>query len=183
MISSVNIPHGVVGAPKARHIIIVKAYKDWIQSVPNKKVWNRSLNNYIHINALSITETANLASLSYWSTYAVLHLDYILRYAEKDGPTRTPKPNENQSKFSRIQIMKCYVAKNRLGKNDCRNTQKRRPQYPVLHHCPASKKNLTGSSYPCGIIGTLQEFIQLLESCQVPAAKIQFFFYIQTFLS
>ncbi len=111
MISSVNIPHGVVGAPKARHIIIVKAYKDWIQSVQNKKVWNRSLNNYIHINALSITETANWASLSYWSTYAVLHLDYILRYAEKDGPTRTPKPNENQSKFSKIQIMKCYVAK------------------------------------------------------------------------
>ena len=89
----------------------MKAYKDWIQSVPNKKVWNRSLNNYIHINALSITEKANWASLSYWSTYAVLHLDYILRYAEKDGPTRTPKPNENQSKFSRIQIMKCYVAK------------------------------------------------------------------------
>lgn len=108
-ITASSIPRNVHGAPKARRKLILKVYRDWKSTVPAQRLWNRSLNDYIYIDGLSATETSKWASLSYWSTLAVLYLDYIIRYAEKDGPLCEPKKNQNQKNFWKIQPMKCYL--------------------------------------------------------------------------
>lgn len=109
MLISTTIPRRVPGAREMRRKLIRNVYAEWKRSVPGQKVWNNSLHDYINVNALSITETANWASLSYKSTLAVLHLDHILRYSQKWGKPYTPKNNQNQKLFNAIQEMKCYL--------------------------------------------------------------------------
>ena len=44
----------------------------------DRKIFNKSLDDYIHVKYISINETAGHASLRYLSTLAVLQLDAIL---------------------------------------------------------------------------------------------------------
>ena len=80
---------------KIREEIISQVYSRWIEENPDKRVYNRSLKDYINIRYLSITETRRHAAKSYTSTLALLQLDTILRYAIKVGK---PKPTKRGSK-------------------------------------------------------------------------------------
>ncbi len=52
-----NIPQGnSKDELKAREEIISQVYRKWIENNPDKRVYNRSLKDYINIKYLSITE-------------------------------------------------------------------------------------------------------------------------------
>ena len=103
-----NIPQGNnKDELKAREEIISQVYRKWTENNPDKRVYNRSLKDYINIKYLSITETKRHAAKSYTSTLALLQLDTILRYAVKIGkPKPTKRGSKNQNNFVQIQVMK-----------------------------------------------------------------------------
>jgi hypothetical protein len=106
-----NIPQGNSKEElKAREEIISQVYRKWTENNPDKRVYNRSLKDYINIRYLSITETMRHAAKSYASTLALLQLDTILRYAVKYGKPKPPKKGvKNQAIFSHIQEMHCEL--------------------------------------------------------------------------
>ena len=71
----------------------------------DRKVYNKSLNDYIHVKYISVNETAGHASLRYLSTLAVLQLDAILTNA-KVVSTVPSKHNGNQKPFEKMIVMK-----------------------------------------------------------------------------
>lgn len=66
---------------EARRLIISGFYRNWKLRNPSQRKFNISLNEYINISFVSITETCAHASRSYLSTLAVLQLDAILTNA------------------------------------------------------------------------------------------------------
>ena len=88
-------------AMKQRQEIISQVYRKWTEENPDKRVYNRSLKDYINIRYLSITETMRHASKTYTSTLALLQLDTILRYSVVYGKPKPPKKAvANQKIFS-----------------------------------------------------------------------------------
>jgi transcriptional regulator with XRE-family HTH domain len=63
---------------RERNRLIRQFYYQWMDRNESRKVFNKSLNDYIHIKYISVNETAGHASLRYLSTLAVLQLDAIL---------------------------------------------------------------------------------------------------------
>ena len=91
---------------KARKQIISDFYASWIAEHPDKKVWNESLQAYIHIKFQSINETKGHAALSFESTNAVFHLTEILskaRIAERWKPKHDDK---NQKPYSIMLLLR-----------------------------------------------------------------------------
>lgn len=95
-------------ALKQRETIISQVYRKWTENNPTKKVYNRSLKDYINIRFLSITETIRHAAKTYNSTLAMLQLDTILRNSVKFGKPKPPKKAvKKQASFSQMQEMRC----------------------------------------------------------------------------
>lgn len=77
-----EIPTGdTVEDRRRRQQIITSFYHHWKQLNPESKKYNFSLKDDINIRFISIKETAGHASLTYFSTLAVLQLDAILTNA------------------------------------------------------------------------------------------------------
>jgi transcriptional regulator with XRE-family HTH domain len=57
---------------RIRNHLIRQFYYQWMGKHGDRKVFNRSLNDYIYIKYISVNETAGHASLKYLSTLAVL---------------------------------------------------------------------------------------------------------------
>ena len=90
---------------RARNRLIRQFYYQWMGQNVDRKIFNKSLDDYIHIKYISINETAGHASLRYLSTLAVLQLDAILPNAIlKTSKPINPK-TKNQKGFSRMLIM------------------------------------------------------------------------------
>ena len=84
-----------------RKEVISHVYRKWTEENPNKRVYNRSLKDYINIRYLSINETMRHAAKTYSSTLALLQLDTILRYSVVYGKPKPPKKGVvNQKVFS-----------------------------------------------------------------------------------
>ncbi len=101
-----DVPVGdTVGDRRIRSHLIRRFYFHWMGKHEDRKVFNKALNDYIHIKYISVNETAGHASLRYLSTLAVLQLDAILPNAvlkdKKPANTRT----KNQKGFKRMLIM------------------------------------------------------------------------------
>ena len=88
-----------------RRMIISKFYYAWKLRNPSQRRFNLSLNEYINIRFVSITETCAHASRNYLSTLAVLQLDAILTNAKKVSTVRS-KNNQNQKTFEKMIVMK-----------------------------------------------------------------------------
>jgi hypothetical protein len=74
----------------------------------DRRVFNKSLNEYIYVKYISVNETAGHASLKYLSTLAVLQLDAILPNAVlKQNRPANPK-TKNQKGFKRMLIMEYH---------------------------------------------------------------------------
>ncbi|MCQ2144063.1 MAG: hypothetical protein MJY56_08365, partial [Bacteroidales bacterium] len=57
-----NIPQGITKEDiKAREKVIKDFYAHWISENPEKKVWNKNIQDYILVKFLSINETYNKA--------------------------------------------------------------------------------------------------------------------------
>lgn len=88
-----------------RRQIISKFYHNWKLQNPSLRRFNLSLNEYINIRFVSITETCTHASRNYLSTLAVLQLDAILAGAKLVSNVSS-KNNGNQKPFEKMLIMK-----------------------------------------------------------------------------
>ena len=88
-----------------RRKIISRFYHDWKLRNQSLRKFNLSLNEYINIRFVSITETCTHASRNYFSTLAVLQLDAILTNARVVTTVRS-KENGNQKPFEKMIIMK-----------------------------------------------------------------------------
>lgn len=99
-IPTTDLPEDVV----ARRAIISAFYNDWKQKNPLQRKFNLSLNEFINIRFVSITETCTHASRTYLSTLAVLQLDAILTNAVRKKTVHA-KNNGNQKPFDKMIIM------------------------------------------------------------------------------
>lgn len=101
-----DVPVGDTGEDRrTRNRLIRQFYFQWMGKHEDRKVFNKSLDDYIHIKYISVNETAGHASLRYLSTLAVLQLDAILPNAVlKDSRSVNPK-TKNQKGFKRMLIM------------------------------------------------------------------------------
>ena len=89
---------------RIRRRVISNFYREWKISNPSHSCFNHSLNEYINIRFVSITETCTHASRTYNSTLAVLLLDEILENAIKVGEVPA-KNNGNQKPFDKMIVM------------------------------------------------------------------------------
>lgn len=101
-----HVPSGdTVEDRRERNRLIRQFYYQWMGKHDDRKVFNYSLNDYIHIKYISVNETAGHASLRYLSTLAVMQLDAILPNAVlKESKPVNPK-TKNQKGFKHVLIM------------------------------------------------------------------------------
>jgi len=93
-----------------RKDIISQVYRKWTEKHPDKRVFNQSLQGYINIRFLSITETIRHASKTPASTGALLHLDNILSEAMIYGkPKAAKKGVKNQKAFIKMLELRCEL--------------------------------------------------------------------------
>ncbi len=91
---------------KARKQIIKDFYASWCAEHPEKKVWNASLQAYIHVKYQSINETAGHAALSYESTEAVMKLSDVLSKAKAAGTLPRKFNDKNQKPYSKMLLLR-----------------------------------------------------------------------------
>lgn len=90
---------------RIRNHLIRQFYFQWMGRHEERKVFNKSLKEYIYIKYISVNETAGHASLRYLSTLAVLQLDAILPNAELKYSSLANPRTKNQKGFNRMLIM------------------------------------------------------------------------------
>ena len=90
---------------RTRNRLIRQFYFQWMGKHEDRKVFNKSLDDYIHIKYISVNETAGHASLRYLSTLAVLQLDAILPNAVLKYNNPVNPRTKNQKGFKRMLIM------------------------------------------------------------------------------
>ena len=106
---------------KIREKLIKDFYAQWISSHPDKKIWNKAMNNYIHVKFLSINETYEKASRSSESTRAVFQLTEILENAVFVSEKPAKRNTKNQKQFETLITMQYHKVKLTVGKQ--RSTQ------------------------------------------------------------
>lgn len=94
---------------RKRQEIISQFFYHWKQSHPEKRIFNHSLDDFIHVRSISIEEAKEHAAKSWKSTKAIFILDEILEYAVKIAATPTKQGNKNQNKFEKMLIMSYQV--------------------------------------------------------------------------
>lgn len=87
-----------------RRRIIKRYYSQWIKDNPQRKIWNKDLQAFIHVKGQSLNETSRHAALSPQSTKAVLRLSEIIQSAVFVEDT-LPKSNRNQHIFDKVLIL------------------------------------------------------------------------------
>ena len=93
-------------AKKQRKQFIKDFYRLWEIINPSKKVFNKSLNDFINVRHISVHETSGHASSRYISTLAIMFLSEILENAVQKGiPKNTDPTKKNQKGFEKIITM------------------------------------------------------------------------------
>ena len=85
----------------------IKDFYQCLETInPAKRVFNKSLNDFINVRYVSVDETAGHASHRYISTVAVMFLSDILEKAEKKGVPKNANPEKKSQKgFEKIITM------------------------------------------------------------------------------
>ena len=100
---------------KQRKQFIRDFYALWETINPSKRVFNKSLNDFVNVKHISVKETIGQASHRYISTLAITFLTEILENATQKGSPQNPNSQkDNQKGFEKIIIME-YIRKD-LGK-------------------------------------------------------------------
>jgi len=88
---------------KQRKQFIKDFYRLWETINPSKKVFNKSLNDFINVRYISVDETAGQASHRYISTLAIMFLTEILENAVQKGALKNAdSTKKNQKGFEKI---------------------------------------------------------------------------------
>ena len=106
-INTEEIPSGDTKEEKKQRKKFIKDfYRIWETINPLKKVFNKSLKDFINVRYISVDETAGQASHRYISTLAIVFLTEILENAVQTGtPKNTDSKKENQKGFEKIITM------------------------------------------------------------------------------
>jgi hypothetical protein len=106
-INQEGIPSGdTKDEKKQRKQFIKDFYRLWESINPSKKVFNKSLKDFINVRYISVDETAGQASHRYISTLAIMFLTEILENAvQKGAPKNSDPAKENQKGFEKIITM------------------------------------------------------------------------------
>jgi hypothetical protein len=116
MENNIDIPQGTATEDiQARKQFIMNFYKNWVIANPDKKIYNKSLQEDIYVRFLSIEETAQHAAKRYSSTKAVTHLTMILQNAVKKAIVEPNKAKANQQRFEKIIKMECKINSERIS--------------------------------------------------------------------
>ena len=91
---------------KARRVIIKDYYAQWMQSNPDRAVWNRSLGALIYVKNSSINEALGHAPKSVEATKAQLNLTRILSEATLVEQCPPKYGTKNQKAYSRMFLFK-----------------------------------------------------------------------------
>jgi hypothetical protein len=111
-----EIPQGTTTEDiQARKQFIMNFYRNWVIANPDKKIYNKSLQEDIYVRFLSIEETAQHAAKRYSSTKAVTHLTMILQNAVKKEVVEPNKTKANQLRFEKIIKMECEISLERIS--------------------------------------------------------------------
>ena len=106
-ITGIDIPQGDSCEDiKKRKQIIKDFYASWNAAHPNKRIWNKSLQDYIYVKYQSINETTGHAALSYKSTMAVFHLTEILSNASVSQKWAPKRDDKNQKPYSKMFLLR-----------------------------------------------------------------------------
>ena len=102
-----EIPAGDTKEEKQQRKQFIKDYyRLWATINPSKKVFNKSLNDFINVRYISVDETAGQASHRYISTLAIMFLTEILESAVQKGIPKNADPvKKNQKGFEKIIAM------------------------------------------------------------------------------
>ena len=96
-------------AKKQRKQFIEDFYRLWESINPSKKVFNKSLNDFINVRHISVKETAGQASHRYISTLAIMFLSEILENAVQKGAIKNANSTKkNQKGFEKIITMEYH---------------------------------------------------------------------------
>ena len=91
---------------KQRKRFIASFYKMWETENPEKRVFNRSLKDFVYVKHISVKETVGQASRRYISTQAVTFLSEILEYAVQKGLPHNANPEKvNQKGFEKMILL------------------------------------------------------------------------------
>ena len=102
----IHIPKGSsIEDIKARKKLIGDFYAKWCAENPEKQIWNKSLNDYIHIKYHSINETKGQASITYESTRAVFLLTRILEDAVVNKVVPVKSNDRNQRPYDQMIVL------------------------------------------------------------------------------
>ena len=102
-----DIPTGnSVEDRRKRQKLIQAFYAHWKKLNPELRVFNDSLQDYIHVKYISIQETAGHAALTYHSTLAVLQLNAILRESVLEKELNPKQGTANQMQFQKMLQMR-----------------------------------------------------------------------------
>jgi hypothetical protein len=102
-----SIPKGSSKEDKKQRKIFIKAfYRHWAEENTSKKVFNKALNDFIHVKFISVDETSGQASHRYKSAVAITFLSEILENAVPLGKEiESNLSKENQKGFEKIRIV------------------------------------------------------------------------------
>ena len=88
---------------KQRKRFIKDFYRYWETHNPEKRIFNKSLKDYINVRYISVDETSGQASHRYISSLAIMFLSEILENAVQKGvPKNSDQTKENQKGFEKI---------------------------------------------------------------------------------
>ena len=91
---------------KQRKQFIKNFYQHWETINQTKKIFNKSLNDFINVRYISVDETAGHASHRYISTLAIMFLSEILENAVQKGTPKNADPEKKSQKgFEKIITM------------------------------------------------------------------------------
>lgn len=91
---------------EARSEIIYHFYQWWKTEHPERQIFNKALEDYIHVNHDSLVETVRYAKLTYLSTMAVMHLDELLANAVLVREVTSDPNTKSQRAYEKMLIMK-----------------------------------------------------------------------------
>ena len=103
-LSTEGIPTGETKEDKKQRKRFIKdCYRQWEALNPEKKVFNKSLKDFINVRYISVDETSGQASHRYISTLAITFLTEILENAVQKGvPKNSDHTKENQKGFEKM---------------------------------------------------------------------------------
>ena len=134
MEEEIMIPQGKTPEDnKTRRQIIKNFYSQWILNYPDKTIWNRSLQAYIHVKGASINEILGHAPRSAEATRVQFHLTEILSDAQLVNQWPPKHGDKNQKAFSKMFLLKWKQCRLLVG------FQKSKSEY-VLYYISGGQK-------------------------------------------